>query len=37
VEKRVGDHRENHDKEKASEDSPNALTETARLPSCGCC
>ena len=35
VEERVGDERENHDKKKASDDSPNALTEAAGLGSRG--
>ena len=37
VEEHVGDERENHDKKKASHDSPNALTEAAGLRSCGWC
>ena len=37
VEEHVGDDRESHYKKKASEDSPNALTEAAGLCSCGCC
>ena len=34
VEERIGDDRENHNEKKPSDDSPNALTEAARLPSC---
>ena len=37
VEERVGHERENHDKKKASEESPNALTEAAGLRSCCWC
>jgi len=35
VEERIGDNRENHDKKKASDESPNALTEAAGFRSCG--
>ena len=37
VEERIGGNRENHDKKKASEESPNALTEAAGLGSRGWC
>ena len=35
VEERVGSDRENHDEKKASDESPNALTEAAGLRGCG--
>ena len=37
VEERIGDERENHDKKKASEESPNAMTEAAGLGSRSWC
>jgi len=37
VEEHVGDDRENHDKKEPRYDSPNALTEAARLRSCDWC
>jgi hypothetical protein len=37
VEECVGDERENYDKKKARDESPNTLTETAGRRSCGWC